>query len=531
MTSITNYAPPERAQAAAELPIATASCGVARAKRAPHLRRRLLALDAVAVAVAWLASRLVAPGADDRGFDDNSVLLSVAAVTAITLLTAASQRLYLARVSSVRAYEVVRLGRVACVSAVAAFVVASLQVEQPAPIRFVVGGVLAFALLTTFRSAFRRWLEGRRLGGGFTRPMLVVGSGADAANLISLLQDHPEMGFRACGVVGEPPGTATEIAGVPWLGGADETLRVVADTGATGVIIAASALSSASLNRLVRALHLAKVHVHLSSGLTGFHHRRLRAMPMAHEPLLYLEGMALSRAQSVAKRALDLAVASVLLVAALPVLAVAAAAIKLTSPGPVLFRQQRVGRYGEPFTVYKLRTMDCDAEERLEEVRHRNQRHGPLFKLDCDPRVTRVGRLLRDTSVDELPQLVNVLQGTMSMVGPRPALPDEVAQFDDDMLVRQGVLPGVSGLWQVEARDNPSFAAYRRLDLFYAENWSVGLDLAVLLATVHGVVVRAMRAVRMGLALRRQAEEEAVLSYPGPAPSGGQPLAVREAGQ
>jgi exopolysaccharide biosynthesis polyprenyl glycosylphosphotransferase len=474
-------------------------------KGGPRLRRRLVALDAAAVALAWLTSRSVAPGTDGRGLADTSVLLGIAAVTVITLVAAAFQHLYRARVSSVRAYEVARLGRVACLSAVVALLINTLQVEQRSPIPYVVGGILAFVFLATLRGWFGRWLRAQRLQGGLSRPMVVVASGEDAANLVTLLQDHPEMGFVPAAVVGDPrEEPMAGVEGVPWLGKAEDTLAVVVQTGATGVIIAASALPSAELNRLVRSLHEAKIHVHLSSGLTGFHHRRLRAAPMAHEPLLYLEGMALSGAQLAAKRVLDVVVASALLVVSLPVLAVAAVAVKVTSPGPVLFRQRRVGRHGEHFTVYKLRTMESDAEDRLEEVRHRNQRSGPLFKLDRDPRVTRVGRILRDTSIDELPQLLNVLQGTMSMVGPRPALPEEVAKFDVDLLGRHKVLPGVSGLWQVEARDNASFTAYRRLDLFYAENWSVGLDLAVLLATVQAVMGRALRALRTTLRHRGQ---------------------------
>ena len=481
-------------------------------KGGPGLRRRLVALDAGAVALAWVASRVIVPGADDRGLADPSVLLSVATVTILTLAAASSQHLYLARVSSVRAYEVVRLGRVSFVSALVAYLVATVQVEQLSVVRFLVGGVIAFALLTTLRGWFGRWLRAHRLRGGLTRPMVVVGSGGDAANLVALLQDHPEMGFVPAAIVGDPreadrsDTVVIETGGVPWMGPAEDTLRVVSLTGATGVIIAAGALPSVELNRLVRALHQAKVHVHLSSGLTGFHHRRLRAMPMAHEPLLYLEGIDLSRSQHAAKRVVDVVVASLLLVVSLPLLAIAAIGVKATSPGPVLFRQERVGRHGRHFTVYKLRTMECDAEHRLEELRHRNQRSGPLFKLDSDPRVTRVGRLLRDTSIDELPQLLNVLRGTMSMVGPRPALPEEVAQFDDDLLGRHRVLPGVSGLWQVEARDSASFSAYRRLDLFYAENWSVGLDLAVLLATVQAVVGRALRAARVATSGRHRPE-------------------------
>jgi lipopolysaccharide/colanic/teichoic acid biosynthesis glycosyltransferase len=181
------------------------------------------------------------------------------------------------------------------------------------------------------------------------------------------------------------------------------------------------------------------------------------------------------------------------------VLAVSAILIKVRDRGPVFFRQTRVGRDGEPFTVLKLRTMCVDAEARLAEVRALNERHGPLFKMEHDPRVTPVGRILRATSVDELPQLFNVLSGRMSLVGPRPALPDEVAAFDDELLGRLQVRPGITGLWQVEARDNPSFDSYRRLDLFYVDNWSLLLDIVVLIDTVPAVVERGLQVLRRGM--------------------------------
>ena len=179
-------------------------------------------------------------------------------------------------------------------------------------------------------------------------------------------------------------------------------------------------------------------------------------------------------------------------------------AIKVHDRGPVIFSQERVGRNGVPFRILKLRTMVTDAEQRLVDLRERNERSGPLFKLDHDPRVTPIGRLLRLTSLDELPQLWNVLRGEMSLVGPRPALPVEVASFDDELLERSRVLPGITGLWQVEARDNPSFDSYRRLDLFYVENWSITLDLVILLSTLETELVRVAR----GLTRRGEATAE-----------------------
>jgi lipopolysaccharide/colanic/teichoic acid biosynthesis glycosyltransferase len=171
-----------------------------------------------------------------------------------------------------------------------------------------------------------------------------------------------------------------------------------------------------------------------------------------------------------------------------------------------LFRQRRVGLHGEVFELRKLRTMGVDAESRLEEVRAGNERSGPLFKLRRDPRVTPVGRVLRATSIDELPQLVDVLAGRLSLVGPRPALPSEVAEFDPALLGRHDVLPGITGLWQVEARHNPSFDAYRHLDLYYVENWNLQLDLLILLATVKTVIADSIGA--LGAAWRTRDAKE-----------------------
>jgi lipopolysaccharide/colanic/teichoic acid biosynthesis glycosyltransferase len=188
--------------------------------------------------------------------------------------------------------------------------------------------------------------------------------------------------------------------------------------------------------------------------------------------------------------------ASILLVMTAPVLAVAAVLIKAHDRGPVLFRQVRIGRGGEPFTLIKLRTMEVDAEARLADLWQRNERHGPLFKVSSDPRITPIGGFLRSAAIDELPQLFNVLAGQMSIVGPRPALPAETAKFDDELQRRHLVRPGVTGLWQVEANHKASFDEYRRLDLFYVDNWSVAMDLAVTIDTLPVIGRRALRALR-----------------------------------
>ena len=192
-----------------------------------------------------------------------------------------------------------------------------------------------------------------------------------------------------------------------------------------------------------------------------------------------------------------------------PVILITGLMVKATSPGPMFFTQDRVGRNGENFKMVKIRTMVVDAEDRLEELRaEANERRGPLFKMDRDPRFTPVGRILDITSINELPQLWNVLKGDMSLVGPRPALPSEVANFDPELHSRNLVRPGITGLWQVEARDNPDFSAYRRLDLHYVENWSVTFDLVIMLQTAEAMLGRLFRALggRTLATLQRQPE-------------------------
>jgi len=189
-------------------------------------------------------------------------------------------------------------------------------------------------------------------------------------------------------------------------------------------------------------------------------------------------------AYPVVKRAMDIAVASASLLFFLPLFLVVAAAIKLDSPGPVLFRQTRIGKGGKPFSFYKFRSMIRDAERHKEALRDRNEAEAPLFKIRNDPRVTAVGRILRKTSLDELPQMINVLKGEMSLVGPRPCLPYEWAAYEEWHKRRLSVLPGCTGLWQVHGRSEVGFEDMVVLDLYYIQNASPWMDLKLILQTV-----------------------------------------------
>ncbi|WP_157965961.1 sugar transferase [Euzebya rosea] len=334
------------------------------------------------------------------------------------------------------------------------------------------------------------------------RRVLLVGDNDEAGDLCQLVGEHPEMGIVVLGRVGGCAHPADRrLDRVPWCGPLRDMPSVLAEQQPSGALVAPTALSSTELNDAVRTLVGAGVGVHLSSGLQGISYQRLHLTPLAHEPLLYVKCAPRRRWSEIAKRGIDLAVASVVLVASTPVFGLVCLLVKLQDGGPVLFRQERVGREGRPFTLLKVRTMVVDAEERLEALRAENERQGGvLFKMQADPRVTRLGKLLRRSSIDELPQLINVLRGDMSIVGPRPALPAEAARFSERLRRRTCVRPGITGLWQVEARDSPNFRTYERLDLFYVENWTVALDLAIIVTTVPAVLSRLAGSVRGVLA-------------------------------
>jgi exopolysaccharide biosynthesis polyprenyl glycosylphosphotransferase len=462
------------------------------AERSPRLslRARLVLLDSFAIVLAWILAELVAGPVEPRFAG-----LAIASSVVLGIGAIAASRLYRARVSTVRSTEFARLGPVtlmAAAPAVFAHVLAHREVHVAATL-FLAGTI--FVALVAERSFFDAWLRGQRVRGRHTRPLIIVGTAAEARELSVLLRDHAEFGYRVVGFVGPDPEGDVLPAGSPWLGEVDDVLQAVERAPANGVLIASDALSPHQVGPLVRKLSRAGIHIHLSGGLWGLDHRRIRTLPIAHEPLFYVEPLKLGQFQTATKRLLDVVMASAFLLVTLPILALAALAIRLDDGGPALFRQPRVGLGGRSFLLLKLRTMRADEDDDVPAPA--NGREGPLFKSDApDPRITRVGRLLRATSFDELPQLINVIRGDMSLVGPRPALRSETDQFDDELLTRHRIRPGITGLWQVEARDNPSFRPYRRLDLFYVENWSLMLDLVILMMTVEVVVARAFSLVR-----------------------------------
>jgi exopolysaccharide biosynthesis polyprenyl glycosylphosphotransferase len=339
----------------------------------------------------------------------------------------------------------------------------------------------AFALAFVWleRELVRRCYSQLRRHGRFLRRVVIVGANEEGRAIGDMLRLVPRLGYRVLGFVDDVASTN----GINVLGPTTSTLDIVQANRAEGVIVATTSLDIETTNRLVRELMDAGVHVELSSSLRDIASDRLLVRPLGEFPVVYLEPVRNYGWRAFAKRTFDIVFAGGLLILLSPLMLATAIAVKLGSRGPILFSQERVGRGGGIFTIHKFRTMVVDAEARLPELQSLNEADGPLFKMRDDPRVTRVGRVLRRASLDELPQLVNVVRGEMSMVGPRPALPSEAAQWEPKLRQRLRVRPGLTGMWQVHGRSNASFNSYGRLDLYYVDNWSLIADLGIIAKT------------------------------------------------
>jgi exopolysaccharide biosynthesis polyprenyl glycosylphosphotransferase len=349
------------------------------------------------------------------------------------------------------------------------------------------------ALVARYR--LRKWLHKKRWRGQCMRRVIAVGHRTSVADLIRLLREKRYHGMDIVGVC-LPPALASgedavrDVEGVPVLGDFSQAAGVVQRSGADSVaVLACPEMDGVALRRLAWQIEQDDVELVVAPALMDVTGPRISIRPVAGLPLLHVEHPELIGARKLLKGAFDRACALAGLVALSPLLLVVAFLIKVTSPGPVMFRQTRVGRDGREFTVLKFRTMVVDAERRKDELRaHNEQRDGVLFKMKADPRVTAVGRWLRRWSLDELPQLINVLRGEMSLVGPRPPLPEEVAQYGGDVYRRLAVKPGMTGLWQVNGRSDLTWEESVRLDLRYVDNWTLALDLQILWKTWSAVV-------------------------------------------
>lgn len=347
--------------------------------------------------------------------------------------------------------------------------------------------VTGYALLLTGRLGWRRWLVRQRRSGGFAMRSLVVGSRESVAELARQLAAQPQAGYRAVGAClprgrGRPPKAVEDI---PVVGDLRSVARAAHALKAEIVIVTSSDhLPARVVQSISWSLEPWEIDVAVVPAVADVAGPRLKTRPVGGLPLIHLAAPSYDAGQKVAKAAFDFVVGWVLVLLAAPVMLAVAVAVKLTSPGPVLYRQERIGYDGSTFDIFKFRSMRDGSDAELAELLAGQNRDGkPLFKVRSDPRVTRVGAFIRKYSLDELPQLFNVVRGEMSLVGPRPQRPAEVALYDSAAGRRLFVKPGITGLWQVSGRSNLSWEDAVRLDLYYVENWSVAGDLALLART------------------------------------------------
>jgi exopolysaccharide biosynthesis polyprenyl glycosylphosphotransferase len=349
--------------------------------------------------------------------------------------------------------------------------------------------VSALILVAGERLFVRKMLHFLRRRGGDATRTIVLGANHEARTIARTLQREKWLGYKILGFVddqipaGESIGTTHKV-----LGNTSEIKNLIIEHNATLVMVAATAFDAVRLNRLFWELQEVDVDLQITSGTIDLMASRMIVQSVAGVPLLYIRRTGMDRAQRTMKRAIDIVGSAVGLLILSPVIGIIALMIKRDSDGPVFFKQVRVGRDGKTFTCWKYRTMNADAEEKRAELEHLSEGPGLLFKLKEDPRITKFGKRLRRYSLDELPQLWNVLKGEMSLVGPRPALPAEVEEYDDWIRNRLRVKPGMTGLWQVSGRTDTTFSDYIRFDLFYIQNWSLALDLWILWRTFRAVM-------------------------------------------
>lgn len=370
---------------------------------------------------------------------------------------------------------------------------------------FVLDFVVALAIFAAFHFVLRTAQVRVRQRDINLIPTLIVGTNAEAAQTLRELHDQPELGYRVVAIVAadrEPPRRANaELDGTPIAGGVEDLPRLIRELEIQEVIITDNSLPSERLfEAMMRTGRRRRVEFRFAPSLFNLLPQKTSVEQIGVLPMVRLFREPLSDVERFVKRASDILISSVAVLLLLPVLIVISLLVRKNSRGPVMFRQERVGMDGRVFLCYKFRTMYSNADESLHRRAYQKNiegtdeanagdEHMPVFgKVKNDPRVTRIGRRLRRSSLDELPQLLNVLKGDMSIVGPRPPIPYEVEDYDIRHRKRLDMKPGITGLWQVSGRSRLSFQEMVRIDLYYIENWSLWLDLKIILLTLPAIV-------------------------------------------
>jgi len=355
--------------------------------------------------------------------------------------------------------------------------------------------IYAFVLIV-FLLGFSRLLKNlvlvqlRERGIGVRR-VLIVGAGETGRMVMRTIVAQPELGYQILGFIDDDPEKSnSEIGRFKGLGTIDNLRNLIQaeDSNIEEVIITLPWMYHRKIVNIMAQCERQNVTARLVPDLFQMSLSRVEIEDLNGIPLIGIREITFSRWGLIVKRAIDIIASATALIALAPLLGLIALAIMLDSPGPVLFRQTRVGKDGKTFTLHKFRSMRVGAEQEQDKLAERNEATGPLFKMRDDPRLTRVGKILRRFSFDELPQLHNVLRGEMSLVGPRPPLPKEVDEYQEWHKKRLEIAPGLTGLWQVSGRSDLTFDEMVLLDIYYIENWSPALDTIITLRTIPRVI-------------------------------------------
>ncbi|MDT0353781.1 sugar transferase [Pseudonocardia charpentierae] len=451
----------------------------------------VIGIDAVASLAAGLTAYAVRFG--DRsapGLRWDYVALS-AGLPLLWLATMAAARAYEARFLSV-GFEEFRRVLMAAVVVIATVATTSWATKAEIARGYVLVALpMATALTLLGRYLVRKWVHRERRRGFYMSDVILVGHGRSAAELVRQMRTDTHHGMRIVGACVPSREGSTELTalGVPVLGSFEDVDFAVQMTSADAVaVLPCPEMDGPALRILSWSLAKSGIDLLVAPALIDVAGPRIAIRPVCGLPLLHVDEPQLAGGRRVAKELFDRLAALILLVVVAPVLVAIALAIRLSSPGPAIFRQARTGWRGREFTMWKFRTMVQNAEELRSSLDQLNQHAtGELFKLSADPRITKLGRLLRRTSLDELPQLINILRGEMSMVGPRP-LPVTDRPYDGEARRRLFVKPGLTGLWQISGRSDLSWEESIRLDLRYVEQWSLALDALIIWKTIFAVL-------------------------------------------
>lgn len=464
------------------------------------MRRRLVITDLAAILLAvggsqllWFGLRNAQLAADNRplevGFNYTvfSLILAGAWFAALAIYSSRDRRIL-----GIGSLEYKRLFDASWAVFALIAILALLLKFDPARGYLITAFPLGLALLVLGRWGWRKWLVKKRQQGTYSLRAVLVGSRESIRYMADQLARFPFAGYRAIGAClpkSQLDGDEVLPHGLPILGSFADVAEAARVTNADSVIITSSdLLPPATVRRITWSLEASNVELAIAPALTEIAGPRIHIRQLAGLPLLHVEVPSYEGSKQAAKAVFDVSVAIALTVILSPLLLLLAIIVGTTSRGPIVFRQERVGLNGRPFRMLKFRTMVDGAEHQVDELQSVNDGAGPLFKMREDPRVTKVGRLLRRYSLDELPQLFNVIRGDMSIVGPRPPLPREVALYEPEVRRRLLVKPGVTGPWQISGRSDLPWNEGVRLDLFYVENWSLVGDLVLIWRTLRAVV-------------------------------------------